>query len=147
MKYVIAVLTWLWTGLSFGSKFLPAMISVGLYAGLGASVSALIYGVYLSVSSLYATFSQWGGNISQSIHSMFSNLLSNGWFSIFSYITSLDVPVSFFKDCSEKYFSVLMSGVVGLFLGSVVIVFGIVGVIWVRRRLKYILAGFGTSRS
>ena len=147
MKYLIAIGQWIWTALTFGTKFLPLFISVGLYTGLTASLTGLIFGVVSTIQSLYNTFNSWGGSLSQKIGEMFSDLLDNSWFCFFSFISSLDVVLEFFTECLEKYFSLVMSSVAGLFMSVIAISLGVISIIWVRRRVKYIMSGFGSTGS
>ena len=147
MSLLRKLLSWILKGLYLFASVAPALWGVTIYSGLAFSVYVMIDQTASLVSSFSLVFSAWADTLNADIASFFNSANEHSFFQFFCYVCSLDVPIEWFRSSSTAFLRYFLTYACGAIIGVIELCAVVLGVYWVRKRLKTMSAGFGPDTS
>lgn len=114
---------------------------VAYYAGIATSLYVIVDQTQKAVNSFSQTFGVWADTLSVTVSDVFSTVQSSSFFQLLVYVTSFDVPIEGLRSTLDNLLRVWMVYIVGGLLVTVETVVVVLGVLFLRSRLKKITMG------
>ena len=136
MGFFIKFLRWVWKAIGIFAPIASLLWAVSIYGGLALSLYVIVDQTASVINGFSVIFGQWADGLNQSIAQFFSAVNDNSTFSFLAYIFSLDVPIEWFRSCSDSFLRFWLTWVMGTIVGVVEICVVVLGVMWLRSRMK-----------
>lgn len=143
MGWLIKVLKWVWSALGLFGSIAPVLWGVSIYSGLAYAVYNMIKGTNQLISGMGQTFSVWADSFSATLLELFHSANTSSVFRFFSYVLSLDYPFEWFASGADTFIRNWLTSVFGVMITGIEICLVVLGVVWVRSRLKQLVTGLG----
>lgn len=141
MGVIVRIFTWLVGCITLLKPFLPALFGVAVYSGFAALIYKSIDYVQDILSVIQNHLLLTLDDFSALMHNLFDVIQNDDMADLLIYVLSLDVPINwlatFVVDLLSQYLVYAVGGLI--YIAEVGV--SILSIIWVRKRLKLLIAG------
>ena len=147
MTFLVKFFKWIFKAFTIIAPFAPLLWGVTVYSGIAYSVWFIIRSTSDLIASFAGTFNSWAEGWDTALADIFSTLSGNSYFSFIAYVTSLDIPLEWFRYYSGGFIRYGLTYTCGISIAVLEVCIVVLGVYFVRKRLKSITLGMGGGDS
>lgn len=147
MTFLVKIAKWIFWAVQIFAPFASTLFGIVVYSGVAYSIYFIIQSTSNVIASFAGTFNAWAEGWDTVLADIFSTLSGNSYFSFIAYVTSLDVPLEWFRYYSAGFIRYGLTYTCGISIAAIELCIVVLGVFWLRKRLKMVTLGMGGGDS
>ena len=147
MSFLVKIAKWIFRAFEIFAPIAPLLWGVTVYSGIAYSVWVIIHSTSDLIASFAGTFNVWAQGWDSALVDMFTVVSGNSYFSFLAFVTSLDVPIEWFRYYSGGFIRYGLTYTCGISIAVLEVCIVVLGIYFLRKRIKSVTLGMGGGDS